>query len=85
MNWSHLARIIDAEKEIAFKATMRLLEEERLPHQPGMDWVSREVTCRRTVDMAARHWAAKRQYPLSRAATQRLEPATTRSPKRRRR
>jgi hypothetical protein len=64
MNWSHLARIIDAEKEIAFKATMHLLEEERLPHQPGMDWVSREVTCRRTVDMAARHWAAKRQYPL---------------------
>jgi hypothetical protein len=35
MNWSHLARIIDAEKDSGFKATMRLLEEDRLPHQPG--------------------------------------------------
>jgi hypothetical protein len=64
MNWSHFARIIDAEKEIASKATMLMFKEHRLPQLGGIDWITPELACRKNVDMAARHWVKKRQHAV---------------------
>ena len=64
LSWSHFKDIIGREKNSANEALCKMIAESSGQGIRSLrDLIARERTCRKSVDRAARHWAARLHLP----------------------